>query len=187
MLQHSEKIEALAAALLEAKKHFKKLRRNKSNPYFKARYADLDACLDSTKDALAAQGLVVIQGLGASADGDPLVTTMLVHAPSGQWIYSVSMSQAKDRLPQTIGAAATYLRRYGYSAIVGITPDDDDDAESAMPRGTAQKVGQKFSGQIQPQQYPPLEAPRPGVPKPQGAYSPHTPDPRQTSIPGTKT
>jgi hypothetical protein len=35
--------------------------------------------------------------------------------------------------PQTIGSGTTYLRRYHYSAMVGIAPEDDD-AETAMGR-----------------------------------------------------
>ena len=187
MLQHSEKIEALAAALLEAKKKYKKLKRNKANPYFKSRYADLDACLEATEDALSAQGLVVIQGLGASADGDPLVTTMLIHAPSGQFIYSVSMSSAKDNLPQTVGAAATYLRRYGYSAITGITPEDDDDGEAAMPRGTQQAVQRKILGSGAGPDFPSqTRVQTPNITNPQAKPGATQPDPRQTSIPGTK-
>ena len=41
--------------------------------------------------------------------------------------------------PQGIGSALTYYRRYSLSAIVGISADEDDDAEKAMGRNESKK------------------------------------------------
>lgn len=171
MIQHSESIKALAAALLRAQAKYRKLRRNRVNPHFKSRYADLDNCFDATKAALAAEGLVVIQGMDANEKGDTVVSTLIVHVESGEYVQDHATAAGKDRQAQTVGAIATYLRRYGYSAMVGITPDPDLDGEDAMPRqGTAQTIGQRT----------PSSGPRP-VPQ----QGPQQQRPPQQNLPGT--
>lgn len=157
-MQSTPDIKDLATALLQAQKFFKKLRRNKVNPHFKSRYADLDACIDCTKPALQAQGLTIIQGATMNERGQVVVVTRLVHAPTGQWIEEATvLPLGGPANPQGAGAAITYARRYGYSAILGITPDDDDDAERSMDRkpapqqGTAQRV-QGAVPAVRPQQ-----------------------------------
>lgn len=179
MLKMSEKIDQVTTALRLAQKDFKKLKRNRANPFFKSRYADLDNCIDVTRHALQQHGLVIVQTLGANEQGLTAVTTMLVHTDTGQWIADTSIMVAKDFSPQAVGSAATYARRYGYSAITGIAPDDDDDGEAAMPRGTAQAVGQRFGGQVQRQPYPP--SPKIGSEaKPQQTTIPGVPGERKT-------
>jgi len=164
----SPQIEKVAAALANAQRDFKKLRRDRANPFFKSRYAGLDNCIDVTRPALQKHGLVVVQTLGSDAQGHPAVSTLLIHTESGQYIADTVVMMPKDNSPQSVGSAATYARRYGYSAMTGITPDDDDDAEAAQPRGTAQAVSRFPAPQTSNFQ-------RPG----------QTQMPKQTTIPGT--
>lgn len=167
-MQTSSNIGEVSKALLSAKKFFKPLRRNKLNPHFKSKYADLDACLSVTQKALEAQGLVVIQGASMASPTQVAVTTRLVHAPSGEWIEEVTvLPVGAAATPQSVGAAITYGRRYGYSAITGITPDDDDDAERSVrppsPAQPTQGTAQRIASSVPPR---PAVAPA-APPKPQ--------------------
>ena len=54
-------MQQIIPALIKAKKNFKKISKDAINPYFKSRYATLDAVLDATENALAEQGLTIVQ------------------------------------------------------------------------------------------------------------------------------
>jgi hypothetical protein len=100
------------------------------NTFFKAKYAPLDACIEANREILGTHGLAVIQpptGTGTNV----VVTTILIHK-SGEYIKSSYGAQAKASDPQAVGSGITYLRRYGYLAILGIAPrDEDDDGDAA--------------------------------------------------------
>ena len=53
------------------------------------------------------------------------VTTLLMHS-SGQWLRSKVKLPLSKVDAQGVGAAITYGRRYGLSAIAGIAQFDDD-------------------------------------------------------------
>ena len=54
-------MQKIIPALIKAKKNFKKISKDAVNPYFKSKYATLDAVLDATESALAEQGLTIVQ------------------------------------------------------------------------------------------------------------------------------
>lgn len=128
----TENIADLAAALAKAQSAIKGAAKDKANPYFKSRYADLASVWDACRKALTDNGLSVVQ-LPALSDAGVSVTTILMHA-SGQYIESELSSPVKEIAPQPIGSVITYLRRYALAAIAGVAPDDDDDAEAGMGR-----------------------------------------------------
>ena len=123
-MQTSPTIGKLAEALAAAQGAMKGATKDAANPFFKSKYADLASCWDACRVPLASHGLSVVQGV--SAEGAKVtVTTLLAHA-SGEWIQDAITLEAKDDSPQSVGSAATYGRRYGLSAAVGIAPEDDD-------------------------------------------------------------
>lgn len=124
-------VNELATALCKAQAQMRAAPKSKSNPHFKSRYADLDACWDAAREALTTHGLSVVQGV--SAQGKAVtVTTMLMHT-SGQWLASDLTLEADKATAQSVGSAITYARRYAFSAMVGITSDEDDDGNAAVP------------------------------------------------------
>lgn len=130
-METSPDVGALFTALAKAQGAIKGAVKDLVNPFFKSKYADLAAGWEACRAPLAAQELAVVQGV--SADGMKVsVTTMLGHS-SGQWVRDTLTLEAKDATPQSVGSAATYGRRYGLFAVVGIAPEDDD-AEAAQPR-----------------------------------------------------
>lgn len=129
-MKSSDQINELAAAMAKFQADLKPAIKGNTNPYFKSRYADLQACWDCCREALVKNGLSVVQGSRESNGEVVTVDTRLMHA-SGQWIESsLTMKPAKAD-PQGIGSAVTYARRYALSAILGIVADEDDDGNAA--------------------------------------------------------
>ena len=120
----SPEINELAAALAKAQAEMEGAKKESTNPFFKSSYADLHAVIKSSFPYLSKNGLSVSQG-NEVIKGAVCVTTTLMHA-SGQWMRSkIKLPLAKVDA-QGVGAAVTYGRRYGLSAMVGIAQYDDD-------------------------------------------------------------
>lgn len=129
-MNSSDQINELAAAMVKFQAELKPAINGNTNPYFKSKYADLQACWDCCREALVKNGLSVVQGSRESSGEVVTVDTRLMHA-SGQWIESsLTMKPAKAD-PQGVGSAVTYARRYALSAILGIVADEDDDGNAA--------------------------------------------------------
>lgn len=132
-MNQSESINELAAALAKAQAEIKTAPKERLNPHFRSHYADLVAVWDACREALAANGLSVVQS-PEYADGRILVTTRLIHK-SGQWLEgTVSLRPSKDD-PQGAGSAITYGRRYALAAMVGVVADDDDGNAASQVNG----------------------------------------------------
>jgi hypothetical protein len=123
-MTHSPEIHELAAALAKAQAVIAGAEKVGFNPHFKSKYADLASVWDACRKPLTDHGLSVVQS-AAAAEGQVLVTTMLLHQ-SGQWIAdTLAMRPTKDD-PQGVGSCITYARRYALAAMVGVAPEDDD-------------------------------------------------------------
>lgn len=134
MIEHSENIATIAAALLAAQAQMGGAKRDAKNPHFRSTYATLETVIDTAKPALQANGIAFMQAPGQLIDGALEVTTMLVHGESGQWMRSTLHVPLQKRDPQGVGSAITYACRYSLMAMLGIPPTDDD-GEGAMERG----------------------------------------------------
>jgi hypothetical protein len=133
MTTASDTLGKLTAALVKARADIKHPPRNKVNPHFKNRYADLTAVLDAVVPAFTANGLALVQ----MVDGAKLVT-ILSHI-SGEFISTDADIPAHANAQQ-LGSALTYLRRYTVQAIAAIAADDDDDGTAASPKRTTKKA-----------------------------------------------
>ena len=127
----SSEIKDLADALVKAQAEMKHAEKTSVNPYFKAKYADLSAVIDAAKPALVKNGLSVTQFSDFDEQGVFLIT-QIMHL-SGQWIRSYYPINPTKNDPQGLGSAFTYARRYAYSAITGITAEDDDGNAASEP------------------------------------------------------
>ncbi len=94
-------------------------------------YADLASVVEATREARGKAGLAVVQ----MPTGDPIsgitVYTLVLHS-SGQWMRGDMTIKPMDSKPQTIGSLITYMRRYSYSAALGISTEEDDDGAKAQ-------------------------------------------------------
>ncbi len=139
----SKEIGELVKALAKVQGSIKPAKRESTNPFFKAKYADLTSVWDSCRKELSQNNLVVIQTT-KSNNGMVTVITRLAHE-SGQWIRGeISLRPVKTD-PQGYGSALTYARRYSLAAMVGIATGEDDDAEDAT-RGKKEKVKTTYLG-----------------------------------------
>ena len=96
--------------------------------------------MTSSLPYLNKQGLSIVQGNRYGSDNGFYVTTTLLHQ-SGQWMRSeIRMPIGGKRDAQAVGAAMTYGRRYGLSAMIGIAQyDDDGNAGSAKEKELIKK------------------------------------------------
>ena len=120
----SPEIDKLAASLAKAQSELEGAKKESTNPFFKSSYADLHAVIKAAFPFLSKNGLSVSQG-NEIVPGAICVTTLLMHS-SGQWLRSKIKLPLSKVDAQGVGAAMTYGRRYGLSAIVGIAQFDDD-------------------------------------------------------------
>lgn len=139
MMIKSESTKELATALAKAQAVVTSASKDKINPHFKSRYADLGAIWDACRLALTDNGISVVQMPEDAADGRVALTTVLLHS-SGEFIgNTVSARLTKDDA-QGVGSALTYLRRYALASFVGVVADEDDDGNAAsQPRQQSQQ------------------------------------------------
>lgn len=97
---------------------------------YKFSYAQLAGILAGVRPVLAANGLAVTQMLTSHADGRPAVQTMLLHADGGS-LAGLLPIKTDGLNPQDLGSLITYIRRYAILCLLGLAPDDDDDANAA--------------------------------------------------------
>ena len=131
-MNQSDSIGSLAKALCNVQSQLEGAKKDSLNPYFKAKYADLASVWDACRDLLGRNELAVAQTSSVIEGRDLVVDTTLMHS-SGEWISGQLAVPLTKQDPQGIGSAITYARRYALSAIVGISPEDDD-AEAATSR-----------------------------------------------------
>ena len=114
-----------SAALVAAIGELSNVAKTASNPYFKSKYAPLDAIVDATRPVLAKHGLA-IQQMPIFEDGLAGVITQIIHK-SGFSTSSTLLLPLKDQSPQGVGGAITYARRYSLAAVVGLATEEDLD------------------------------------------------------------
>jgi hypothetical protein len=142
----SNDIAKLAGALALAQKAFAPIPKDRevtvttqTGGSYKFKYATLDAIRSATMPALSEQGLALVQAMVEHGNGHAMETT-LFHS-SGEWVSNVtpmliSGRRGKDGQTyppsnQELGSAQSYARRYGLSALLCITADEDDDGNTA--------------------------------------------------------
>ena len=128
----------LAAAFIEAQSEFPRI--VKATPGQQGNrtylYADLPSIIDAVYPVLHKHGLGVRQVF----DGD-IIKTQLIHK-SGSCVDSVLPCSQDGLNPQDFGKKITYYRRYALVAMLGLSPDDDNDA-SGVPAAAGTPVPQK--------------------------------------------
>lgn len=135
----------IAAAFVKAKRAFGPALKDKTNPAFRSKYADLGACIDAVEEALLANGIAFIQETFEDATG-VTVETVFIHE-SGETLRCGKLHvPAAKQDPQGYGSALTYCRRYSLCAAAGIAPEDDDGnaaSKAKKPADVASKPRQQ--------------------------------------------
>ena len=124
-----------ATALVAAIGELSNVPKTASNPYFKSKYAPLDAIVEATRPVLAKHGLA-IQQQPLFMEGCAGVETTIIHK-NGHSTSTTLLLPLKDQSPQGVGSAITYARRYSLAAVLGLATEDDDDGN--ISTGLAKK------------------------------------------------
>lgn len=130
-MNKSDNINELAAALSKAQACFEAAKKDRANPFFKSKYADLASVLDATREALAKNNLSFSQ-IPVKENGELLLQTIIMHS-SGQWISGAYPILTAKMDAQGLGSGITYARRYALQAMLGVAAEDDD-GEAAVGR-----------------------------------------------------
>lgn len=118
-------MKELASAFVKAKRAFGPALKDKTNPHFKSKYADLGACLEAVEDALLENGIAILQDTFEDSTGVTVETVLLHESGQERKCGKLHVPAAKQD-PQGYGSALTYARRYSLMTACGIAPEDDD-------------------------------------------------------------
>jgi len=126
----SSQPDNLFSALVKAQLEFAPIVKDKINPHYKSKYADLGSIMDAIRIPLLKNNLVITSFFNYEEESTYLVT-VLTHATSGESIeidYKVNLSGNE----QAKGSVQTYARRYSICALLNLVADDDDDGNAAV-------------------------------------------------------
>ena len=130
-MTQSENITELMASLAEVQFELPTL--PKSSQAYGYKYTDLDTIVKTIKPILHKHNVGYTQSVGATTDGRPTLTTRVFNN-KGQYIEDTTVlpviSGTKNNNAQTLGMSITYMRRYALCAMLGITSDEDVDANT---------------------------------------------------------
>lgn len=131
----TEQINELLKALALAQREMDDAGKDSKNPFFKSTYADLSSVRKACREPFGKNGLSISQDI-FTVDGKYHLETMLGHE-SGQFkcsLVEIPFNESKgSNSLQAMGSAITYMRRFCWMAIIGLTPSDgqDDDGNTA--------------------------------------------------------
>ena len=145
IMDKSESIKELAAALSKAQGEFAGAVKDTANPFFKSKYADLESCVSAIKSPLAKHGLSFVQ-ISHNQENSANIETLIMHS-SGEWLMTGQVSVPVTKADaQGFGSAMTYARRYSLSAAFGIAPEDDDGNAAAKAKPEKQIIKEIVQG-----------------------------------------
>jgi hypothetical protein len=148
-MNRSESIKEIAVALCKFQAEVKNPSNNATNPMYKSKYSTLDNVINTVKPVLSKFGLSYIQSPSTSEDGLHMGTTTLLMHESGEWIesdpvvlpaYKLGKDGVKIYDAQAAGIAITYGRRYSLSSLLGVSSEDDDDANGIVHESGRQQT-----------------------------------------------
>lgn len=144
----SEKIEAVAAALLKVQGQLSPIRKDGKNPFTDSTYIKLETIWGIVLPLFQDAGIYLAAFPDTATENAISVTTIAFHAATEQYIGSTMTvpfkDEAKKSSAQVVGSVISYARRYALLALLGIVHDDDDgnmcrEATSQSQRQPAQR------------------------------------------------
>lgn len=148
MLQ-SESIAELLAALAEVQSELPTM--PKSSQAYGYKYTDLDTITQTIKPILGKHGIGYIQSVGGLAE-TALTLTTRIFSKKGEYIEDTAalptITNTKNNAAQTLGMSITYMRRYALCAMLGITSDEDVDANINGTTPQVEAVKKEFNGEV---------------------------------------
>ena len=136
MFTTSENTERLDEALAKAQGEIEPAAKDKVNPAFRSKYADLASVWSACRSALTKHGITLTQWPVHSDDGRLHMVTRLAHG--GQWMMAEFSIPVGKHDAHGYGSAMTYAKRYSLAAAIGVVADDDDGNAASQPRSDIQ-------------------------------------------------
>lgn len=136
-----KKIEAadFSADVVNAFSEIEGAAKDKLNPHFKSKYADLTSVIDAIKPVLSRHNLAFYQRPQPSESGI-LVQTILRHASGEEIDLGTLYVPANKQDAQGFGSAMTYARRYALMTAFGVPAEDDDGNAASKPSTAPQRA-----------------------------------------------
>jgi hypothetical protein len=131
----------LTADLIKVQGSLPNIKKDAKGNYGK--YVTLDAIHESVLPLLSKHNLAWVT-MPVDLDGDAYLDYKLMHTSGERLEGSMKLNVSQPTMQQ-LGSAITYAKRYAICAVLGVTADDDDDAESATkaPYKATQKTWPK--------------------------------------------
>lgn len=131
-------MKQIATALLKAQSEMSNPKKGATNPFFKSKYADLNAIREAVIPTLNENGISVLQPI-VHVEGKNFVKTILLHE-SGELMESLTeIIYNKQNDAQAQGSGISYARRYALQSFVCVGADDDDGQEAVQQKAVQQK------------------------------------------------
>ena len=127
---YSHQPDNLFSALVKAQLEFTPIIKDKLNPHFKSKYADLDSIMKSIREPLLRHNLVLFSFFEKIEEQTNLVTR-ITFAPTGE-SFQIDYPITLPANEQQKGSALTYARRYSICALLNLSADADDDGNAAV-------------------------------------------------------
>lgn len=159
-MRTSESIREIMSAIKEVQQHAGTIQKTSEGQVGtrKYKYANLNDTWDAVKPLLDSNDLVVIQSPTANMGNmvGQYFMTRIYHTKSDEWIEEqMQMVMTRDD-PQAMGSSITYYRRYMITSMLGLIPDDDNDAKDSRLATSVQK--QRMVGAVK-QLFPDVSKP----------------------------
>ena len=140
-MQTSQTTAEISKALCAAQGIMKSAIKDSSNPFFKSHYSDLASVREASQEPMATNGLSIIQVAGVYGEDKFGLTTRLSHVSGEFFEGTIPIDIGLLRDAQKTGSMITYLRRYSWQSILGMSSDDDDGeaAQGAIRASSASK------------------------------------------------
>jgi hypothetical protein len=135
-------MKQIATALLKAQSEMSNPKKGATNPFFKSKYADLNAVREAVIPTLNENGITVLQPI-VHEDNKNFVKTILLHE-SGEMLESLTeIIYNKVNDAQAQGSGISYARRYALQSFVCVGSSDDDGnkaSEISKPEATKEII-----------------------------------------------
>jgi hypothetical protein len=129
-------MKQIATALLNAQGEMSNPKKGATNPFFKSKYADLNAIREAVIPVLNAHGISVLQPI-VHFENKNFVKTILLHE-SGELLESLTeIIYNKQNDAQAQGSGISYARRYALQSFVCVGADDDDGQKAVQNKPNA--------------------------------------------------
>jgi hypothetical protein len=146
--QVSHDTRNLYQRIAAAKAKFGPIVKNRTNPHYKSKFADLDTIISAVEQALTDEGVLIVGTCQPMSNEAWVVGIRLVNIdnPDDRTDQTIP-SQQFD--PQKQGQAITYYRRYILGLVLNLNIEDDDDGNAASGVGTKAKAKAQTSTPLQ--------------------------------------